>query len=255
MAQKKPAKLSSGEVWEKLEFYPTPPWATRALFEHVLPRVSAAQEIKAAWDPCAGYGHMVEVLREYCSVVEGSDVYNYPGAPQYIRQADFLDRETVWPFDQPGWIISNPPFVPAVDMLEKALALDGVEGVALLLRLQWLTTEGRYTRIFGKTPPLLVAPFAERPAMCLGGYDVKGSTATDYAWLIWARDDAGWRDCTSISPGGWYGFTIPLCRDALFRESDLLLAQRHVPGWVPPSQLKKLSPDQGRLTLPAASSG
>lgn len=246
-AQKKPGKLSSGEAWERLEFYPTPPWATRALFEYVLPHVGRNAPL-AAWDPCAGMGHMADVLREYCVDVHASDVYRYPGAPEDIAQRDFLDSGTMWPADRPGWIITNPPFVPAADILEKAMRDRSVLGVALLLRLQWLTGADRYRRVFFQTAPALVAPFVERVPMCLGGYDLNGSTATDYAWFVWSRGKYGnWGgDGELLFPT----YLIPPCKDRLFRETDRLLSARHVPGWVTPSRAKKVSPDQGTLAVP-----
>jgi hypothetical protein len=243
-AMKKPGKLSSGEVWENLELYPTPPWATRALFEHVLPFICGRPT--TAWDCCAGLGHMAAVLTEYVERWHASDVHLYDldggetTADFGVEKGDFFDRYCAWPFIVPGWIITNPPFVPAVDILEKALALDGVEGVALLLRLQWLTTEDRYARVFSKRPPMLVAPFVERVPMVLGGYDPAASTATDYAWFVWPRRNY-YADIELRH--------IPPCRAALSRDSDRELARRCVPGFVPPSQLKKLSPGQAGLAL------
>ncbi|PPD05785.1 MAG: hypothetical protein CTY36_06025 [Methylocystis sp.] len=76
---KKPAKLSEGTVWENLELFPTPPWATRALVEIALPRV-VAERPAFAWDPCAGLGHMAAPLSEYAAV-HTSDVHIYELAP------------------------------------------------------------------------------------------------------------------------------------------------------------------------------
>ncbi len=90
MAMKKPSKLSEGTAWEKLELFPTPPWASRALFEIALPRAIecgrakhrrlSAERPDLVWDPCAGLGHMAEPLREYAGV-HASDVHNYELAP------------------------------------------------------------------------------------------------------------------------------------------------------------------------------
>lgn len=61
-AMKKPGKLSEGTVWENLELFPTPPWATRALMEIALPRI-VDERPAFVWDPCAGLGHMAEPRR------------------------------------------------------------------------------------------------------------------------------------------------------------------------------------------------
>ncbi|RNJ50281.1 SAM-dependent DNA methyltransferase [Methylocystis hirsuta] len=205
LAMKKPSKLSEGMVWENLELFPTPPWATRALMEIAMPRI-VAERPAFVWDPCAGLGHMAAPLSEYAAV-HASDVHIYElaplpaehdsRAPEFrgpplttaafgIASADFFDDAVAWSLRGRGWIVGNPPFVPAARMLAKALALDGVEGVALLLRLQWLTTEERWREIYSRTPPTVVAPFVERVPMVLGGYDPEASTATDYAWFLWS---------------------------------------------------------------------
>lgn len=107
MATKNPGKLSSGTPWEKLEFFPTPPWATRALFEMFM---NYNLWVGNLWDPCAGMGHMLSVLREYRPCAKGSDIYAYPGADPSIEIRDFIDVNTVWPFRESGWIVTNPPF-------------------------------------------------------------------------------------------------------------------------------------------------
>ncbi|AZG75979.1 SAM-dependent DNA methyltransferase [Methylocystis rosea] len=265
-AMKKPIKLSQGTVWENLELFPTPPWATRALFDIALPRADA--ELPTfAWDPCAGLGHMASPLSEYATV-HASDVHIYelaqlpaehdPREPEFrgapltttsfgIDRVDFFDDEAVWPCRGGGWIIGNPPFVPAARMLAKALALDGVEGVALLLRLQWLTTEERWGEIYSKMPPSVVAPFVERVPMCLGGYDPDGSTATDYAWFIWSEP----KRCKLLvrADPSFPLQHIPPCRARLTKREDRALALRCVPGFVPPSVLRKQSPRQEALAL------
>ncbi|MGJ0535575.1 hypothetical protein [Methylocystis sp.] len=265
-AMKKPTKLSKDTVWEKLELFPTPPWATRALMEIALPRVVSMRP-SSIWDPCAGLGHMEVPLSEYATV-HASDVHIYELAPlsaEYdprdrefrdaplttaafgIERVDFFDDAAAWPFDRRGWIIGNPPFVPAARMLAKALAIEGVEGVALLLRLQWLTTDERWREVYSHMPPSVVAPFVERVPMCLGGYDPDGSTATDYAWFIWSEP----KRCKLLD-GADPSFPlqhIPPCRERLTKREDRALALRCVPGFVPPSVLRKQSPFQAALEL------
>lgn len=57
-----------------LDFFPTPPWATRALMQHVL---AAEPYLRTCWEPAAGRGHMADVLAEYFDTVHRSDVYDY----------------------------------------------------------------------------------------------------------------------------------------------------------------------------------
>ena len=62
------------EPHDSLDFFPTPPWATRALCEHVLPGVWYSPRM-VVWDPACGEGHMVRPLTEYFSEVLASDVH------------------------------------------------------------------------------------------------------------------------------------------------------------------------------------
>ena len=49
---------------DALDYFPTPPWATRALFRHVLP-VLGVEAIGRVWEPACGEGHMAAVIAEF----------------------------------------------------------------------------------------------------------------------------------------------------------------------------------------------
>ena len=179
---------SRREPPDSLEFYPTPPWATRALCELVLERRPGFSLDELVWEPAAGEGHMAEVLREYF-VVWASDVFDYGHgyakgsfAAERVGLVDDLAR---CPF-RPDWIITNPPFALAELFLARALE-EAACGVALLVRASWLEGLGRYEAIFSRNPPSTVAIFSERVPMCKGRWDPEGSTATAYAWLVWDK--------------------------------------------------------------------
>ncbi len=242
-------RLSDGAPWQKYEFFPTPPWATRALVEIVLPRAGVdTYRLGRIWEPCAGMGHMADVLAEYSPFhVFRSDVHDYSaddGEELVFRLngvGDFLDPRC-WLVGA-DWIITNPPFRPAAKMLARAL-VEAQIGVAFLLRLQWLETIGRYADVFLPTPPTLVAPFVERVPMCEGGWDPNCDTATAYAWFVWVREDMGhggrWRKPARTGPGDLDLSLIPPCKTRLTRPDDRdRFAGLHVPGWVPPSAVKK----------------
>lgn len=250
-AQKCP-RLSDGEPWQKLELFPTPPWATRALFVHVLPRDST--QTASAWEPCAGLGHMAFVLDEFFRDVRASDVFNYPlagaGAMEDlgVETLDFTDRAAVDAAPAVDWIVSNPPFGKAAEMLDIALS-KARRGVAFLLRMQWLEGGERYEQVYAKRAPTLIAPFAERVPMCEGGWDPDGSSATMYAWFVWKNYGAGW---SFADPQAIPIHLIPPGREAALSErDDRLVAARFVPGWIPPSTLKKTGRDQLAMELHA----
>jgi hypothetical protein len=162
---------------DSADMFPTPPWATRALMQVVL-----GGPFSSIWEPATGYGHMAEVLREYCGEVATSDLHDY-GYP-LDQRLDFTDCAAAPKYD---WIITNPPFKKKTEQFVlKALELAQI-GVAMFVRLQWLESVGRYETIFRDHPPTCIAFFAERVPLCKGEWKPDGTTATAYIWLVWIK--------------------------------------------------------------------
>ncbi len=142
---------------------------------------------------------MTRPLAEYFNLVGGSDVHDYG--------AGFEVRDFLWPGHNPTqWIITNPPFKLGADFAVKAIEKADV-GVAMLVRLGFLESIGRYERLFSHHRPEVLV-FVERVPMFRGRLDNRGSTATAYCWLIWHGP----------RPGGMHW--IPPCRKALERPGD-----------------------------------
>jgi hypothetical protein len=174
--------------------FPTPPWATRALFRHVLPSLGI-ERIESAWEPACAEGLMAEVIAESASgQVIASDIFNY-GFGQAPH--DFLHDE---PLAWPEWVITNPPFNSAAEFTLRGLELAS-GGVATLVRTQWIEGIGRYEKLFRDRPPTLYAPFVERVPMVKGRWDPAASTATSYAWFIWQNGASGSTRVLWIPPG------------------------------------------------------
>lgn len=195
MAQRVEAKDSADD-------FPTPPWATRALLEHVL-GIKKSLASQTCLEPACGAGHMARVLKEYFCDVQASDAYEYG----YGTRRDFLAN----PFEinSVDWVITNPPFRLGEEFVLKALTV-ARQGVAILARTVFLESVGRYERIFLEHPPTKFAQFSERVPMFRGRLDSKGSTATGYAWLVWEK--------TALhAPRLMW---VPPCRKALERASD-----------------------------------
>jgi hypothetical protein len=157
---------SRQEPTDSLDYFPTPPFATRALIERVLPVLAIRQSDLAnmtAWEPACGEGHMAEPLAEYFGRVIATDIheYGYGEAP-----VDFLSEGTSRDAD---WCITNPPFDDnkAVRFVRRALKLARV-GTAMFVRLQCLETVERYELVFRDHPPTLVSFFVERVNLCKG---------------------------------------------------------------------------------------
>ena len=187
---------------ESLDNFPTPPWATRALIEHVMGSAHALSNMSCL-EPACGAGHMAKVLHEYFGQVVASDIHQYG----YGDLADFIRAPyEVRSFD---WVITNPPFRLAEEFILKSLNLARC-GVAILTRTVFLESVGRYDRLFKASPPSKFAQFAERVPMVKGRLDKSASTATGYCWLVWEKQR---RAAPKLV---W----IPACRRVLEREGD-----------------------------------
>lgn len=170
------------EAKDSLDDFPTPPWATRALVEHVItPGVALGM---TCWEPACGRGYMARPLAEYFGEVSASDVFDYGFAP--VR--DFLKGPiAAGSFD---WVITNPPFKDAEEFAHRSRAI-ARRGVAMLTRTVFIESVGRYERLFSRTPPTVVAQFVERVPMVKGRVDPKASTATGYCWIVWDQSVPG----------------------------------------------------------------
>lgn len=220
------------EADDSLDDFPTPQWATRALIEHVLkPRLGLGPRLPqlAGLEPCCNRGFMARPMAEYLGRVWASDVHDYGWTGQ-TQTSDFLFPG----FDPcPGishhadqrmvdLTFANPPFRLALEFIQKARAISRI-GCAMLVRTSFLEGGDRYEQLFSKTPPTIVAQFAERVIMHKGVlrdpavpyWDEetqkmkRPSTATSYCWLVWAHD-------VPAQPFAW----IPPCRRQLERPDD-----------------------------------
>jgi len=181
--------------------FPTPPWATRALLEYIIGEHNIAAQ--TCLEPACGAGHMVMALQEYFSNVEYADAYDYGFGPV----SEFLSYP--YKVDSVDWVITNPPFRLAEEFVLKALTI-AKYGVAILARTVFLESSGRFNRIFKEQPPTKFAQFVERVPMIRGRLDIKATTATGYAWLVWEKGSTGYPRLM------W----VPPCRKQLERRSD-----------------------------------
>lgn len=192
------------EPRDSLDDFPTPPWATRALIEHVIRRDLSAL---TCLEPACGAGHMSKVLSEYFGDVTSRDVadYGYGEVEDYLRKG---------PSEHYDWVITNPPFKHGEQFIARALDM-ARGGVAFLVRTTFIESVGRYDRLFSKTPPAVFAQFVERVPMVKGRLDQSASTATGYCWLVWEK-------ATSHETKVVW---IPPCRRTLERANDYGSAQ------------------------------
>jgi hypothetical protein len=205
-----------------LNFFPTPPWAARALMCEVLrPRFDAGGN---AWEPACGAGHCAIAIAPAFHQVFSSDVFDWG-----FGDARNLDFSLCGPEQAPlpvDWVITNPPFVLADTFVRRGLAI-ARQGVALLMRLSWQEGGKRYYDFFAPHAPMrcsMICPFAERVPMIEGAYDPEASSATAYAWFIWhkpsmAAEFAGHGDIPTVH-------FPPVMQDRYWQPYDELMASR-----------------------------
>lgn len=194
------------EPHHSLDDFPTPPWATRALFEYLQDGLFwPYTDGCTCREPAANRGHMVGPLREYFGSVEASDVHDY-GAGFPVN--DYLFGPDPEPVD---WTVTNPPFRLAEEFITRALRTSRL-GVAMIVRSAFLEGVGRLGRLFRPHRPRIILQFSERVVMHRGKLSPKGSTATAYCWVVWTPGDRQRRP----TEFDW----IPPCRKRLERLED-----------------------------------
>lgn len=172
-----------------LDYFPSPPWSTRAFVEHVLRKYHADLAGMTCWEPAAGEGHMAEVLKEYFQDVWASDVHDYGkgyAVGDFAAEASLARDRVEWPAQRrkPEFVITNPPYNLALPFALRALK-EARRGVGLLVRTAWLESEERFSCLFKRRPPTAVAIYSERVAMIEGRWDPRATTATSYAFIYW----------------------------------------------------------------------
>ena len=183
------------------DFFPTPPWAGRALCEWLRDEGAMRLDDKVCWEPAAGMGHLGIGLEDYFAEVRYSDIEDYGHGYEIGDFLTMRDRRA-------DWVVTNPPFNLAAAFIDKARSL-ALHGVAMIVRTSFLESKGRYENLFRDNPPAWVLQHVERVPMHKGRLERHGVTATSYCWLVWTREP---RECRLR----W----IPPCRSRLEKDSD-----------------------------------
>ncbi len=145
----------------------------------------------AVWDPCCGQGHVVEGLRAAGVRAIGTDrVRRTLSAPWWSGAHDFF--ETLWTSPRAPIIASNPPFFGGrgtEDFIRKALAIPGLEKLAVFTDVAFLTSAGRAAGLYAEAPPHRAWILTPRPSCPPGDYLLAGNRAqggtADWCWLVW----------------------------------------------------------------------
>jgi hypothetical protein len=162
-----------------LDLYETPPCAVEALLR--------VENISYwIWEPCAGRGAIVNVLRDHGHAVIASDVCKYDFPLHFY--ADFLDCSEAPP--NVRTILTNPPF-QIIDRFV-AHALNLCPHLIVLARLAFLESVKR-TAILEHRGLARVHVFRSRlPMMHRDGWrGPRASSSIPFAWFVWSRDHRG----------------------------------------------------------------
>jgi hypothetical protein len=138
------------------------------------------------WEPAAGRGAIVKVLRNAGHEVAASDLVHY-GMPGQAAGIDFLLEQSA-PAGVEA-IVTNPPYKAAAEFVRHGLDL--APQVYLLLRIQFLAAKRRNDIISRRLRAVHV--FGNRlPMMHRDGWDgPRASSAHDHAWFCWDSNQTG----------------------------------------------------------------
>lgn len=163
---------SEGER-QSVDYYATPPGAVEMLCE-------LENFNNNILEPCAGGGHVVEVLKSKGYQVTSNDLYyhDYP----LDTQMDYLTEIGSWHGD----IITNPPYKFAQQFVEHSLdIIPNGSKVAMFLKLTFL--EGKARKSLFETNQLQTVYVSSSRLNCGMNGEFTGTSAVAYAWFVWVK--------------------------------------------------------------------
>jgi hypothetical protein len=163
----------------QMDYYATDPTALRRLLE------TGVSLNKNVWEPCAGGGHLAEVLKQNGYAVRCSDIVrrDYP-----CEELDFLRQNELWRGD----ILTNPPYKFALPITRKALETVQT-GSRVVMFLKTLFLEGKERKkFFREAPPRYVYVSSSRLVCAKNGdFSSAENSAVSYAWFIFEKGFSG----------------------------------------------------------------
>jgi hypothetical protein len=177
-------KHERGYARQERDHYPTPAWVTRALLRLV------AVEGLSVWEPAAGAGDMVRVLREHGGLVFASDIERRGFSLDAVH--DFTGLPLVALGRRFDAIITNPPFgargAGARAFIEAGLRQLAPGGIlALLLPADYDSAGGR-SQYFGDSVDYVAKLVLTRRVVWFERLDgVREAPKENHAWFIWQR--------------------------------------------------------------------
>lgn len=167
--------------------YETPGWMTASLLEH-----QPIDRALTILEPCCGDGAIVRALAASgFKTIITNDLDPRHEASRHRDAADpaFWELET---FSRVDWVITNPPFNVALQIVEQAVILARI-GVAMLLRKTFLEPTGteRHPKPEDRGPWLSIHPPSRMIGLPRHSFRGKGSDSVSTDWYIWLRKPDG----------------------------------------------------------------
>jgi hypothetical protein len=162
------------------DLYETPAVAVEALLR-------VEQLPHRIWEPAAGRGAIVRVLRAHGHEVVAQDLVDYSVQAQ-SHGRDFL-LESRAP-DGVDTIVTNPPFMHADKFVAHALEL--CPRVVMLLRLAFLESQRRTSILEGRGLARIHVFRKRLPMMHRAGWEGrKGNSGMAFCWMVWDPNHIG----------------------------------------------------------------
>lgn len=163
------------------DFYPTPEFAARELLSHVHIEDSVLE-------CCSGDNAIADALKPRLVCTNDID----PSMPSDFHR-DMAIRES-WTSTNFEWVVTNPPFSLAAQIVPLAYEFAGV-GVAMLLRLSYLEPTKDRGAWLNKYPPTKLIVL---PRISFTG-DGKTDSVT-CAWMVWEKTAKAQRIIVAENP-------------------------------------------------------
>jgi len=166
-----------GAKTDPLDRYYTPRQYVEQFFDLVLPMYRTRDEVATFYDPCAGAGVFGSVARDRLPGLKTREIDIDPSGDGILKK-NYLRAPTLR--GRVDLIATNPPYRLAEKFIRKARRDAWI--VALLLRLNWAGSIGRYKSLFSEPEnrPTEIFVLPRRPS-----FVGRGSDATEYAWFVW----------------------------------------------------------------------
>lgn len=148
------------EPHDSLDDFPTPPWAARAICEHLRLVLGLDLPAMTLWEPAFNRGAFARGAMDYFGDGYFTDIFDY-GTGEIDAMVDFTMAP---PGRDVDIVATNPPFRLAAEFIERGMQVSRV-GCAFLVRNAFAEGAERWRSIYRDNPPTQLLYFSERVVM------------------------------------------------------------------------------------------